>query len=147
MSINFSLFRGGQCIWEAGCWLKMGEGGGRRGEICLGCGRLTSYRDVGGRIKMITRRRDVAEKQVWDAGGEGKNVWDVGMPIIKTMGGGRQVKKVKKVKNNSGRRDAGGRVKMAVGGGMQDKNEAGGGMLHPCVPPPKKKDVPKNGED
>ena len=48
----------------------MGEGGGRRGEICLGCGRLTSYRDVGGRIKMITRRRDVAEKQVWDAGGE-----------------------------------------------------------------------------
>ena len=56
---------------------------------------------------MIMRRRDVAEKQVWDAGGEGKNVWDVGMPIIKTMGGGRQVKKVKKVKNNSGRRDAG----------------------------------------
>ena len=84
---------------------------------------------------MITRRRDVAEKQVWDAGGEGQNVWDVRMPIIKTMGGGRQVKKVKKVKNNGGRRDAGGRVKMAVGGGMQDKNEAGGGMLHPCVPP------------
>ena len=48
----------------------MGEGGGRRGEICLGCGRSTSYRDVGGRIKMITRRRDVAEKQVWDVGGE-----------------------------------------------------------------------------
>ena len=85
---------------------------------------------------MITRRRDVAEKQVWDAGSEDKNVWDVRMPIIKTMGGGRQVKKVKKVKNSSGRREAGGRVKMALGGGMQDKNEAGGGMLHPCVPPP-----------
>ena len=84
---------------------------------------------------MITRRRDVAEKQVWDAGGEGKNVWDVGMSIIKTMGGGRQVKKVKMVKNSSGRREAGGRVKMALGGGMQGKNEAGGGMLHPCVPP------------
>ena len=81
----------------------MGEGGGRRGEICLGCGRLTSYRDVGGRIKMITRRRDVAEKQVWDAGGEGKNVWDVGMPIIKTMGGGRQVKKSKRSKIVVGR--------------------------------------------
>ena len=85
---------------------------------------------------MITRRRDVAEKQVWDAGGEGKNVWDVGMPIIKTTGGRRQVKTVKKVKNSSGRREAGGRVKLALGGGMQDKNEAGGGMLHPCVPPP-----------
>ena len=24
---------------------------------------------------------------------------------------------------------------MALGGGMQDKNEEGGGMLHPCVPP------------
>ena len=116
--MNYPLSEGGQCIWEAGCWLKMGEGGGRRGEICLGCGRSTSYRDVGGRNKMIMRRRDVAEKQVWDAGGEGKTVWDVGMPIIKTMGGGRQVKKVKKVKNNSGRRDAGGRVKMALGGGM-----------------------------
>ena len=29
----------------------------------------------------------------------------------------------------------GGRVRMALGGGMQDKNEAGGGMLYPCVPP------------
>ena len=83
---------------------------------------------------MITRRRDVAEKQVWDAGGEGKNVWDVGMPIIKTTGGRRQVKNVKKVKKSSGRQEAGGRVKLALGGGMQDKNEAGGGMLHPCVP-------------
>ena len=100
-------------------------------------GRLRAFsrRDAGGHNVMITRRRDVAEKQVWDAGGEGKNVWDVGMPIIKTMGGGRQVKKVKKVKNSSGRREAGGRVKMALGGGMQDKNEAGGGMLYPCVPP------------
>ena len=44
-------------------------------------------------------------------------------------------KKVKKVKNSSGRREAGGRAKMALGGGMQDKNEEGGGMLHPCVPP------------
>ena len=96
----------------------MGEGGGRRGEIYLGCGRLTSYRDVGGSSKMITRRRDVAEKQVWDAGGEGKNVWDVGMPIIKTTGGRRQVKNVKKVKNSSGRREVGGRVKLALGGGM-----------------------------
>ena len=85
---------------------------------------------------MITRKRDVAGKQVWDAGGEGKNVWDVGMPIIKTTGGRRQVKNVKKVKNSSGRREAGGRAKMALGGGMQDKNEAGGGMLHPRVPPP-----------
>ena len=84
---------------------------------------------------MITRRQDVAEEQVWDAGGEEKNVWDVGMPIIKTTGGRRQVKNVKKVKNSSGRREAGGRAKMALGGGMQDKNEAGGGMLHPCVPP------------
>ena len=41
---------------------KMGEGGGRRGEIYLGCGRLTSYRDVGGRSKMITRRRDIGKK-------------------------------------------------------------------------------------
>ena len=24
---------------------------------------------------------------------------------------------------------------MALGGGMQDKNEVGGGMLYPCVPP------------
>jgi hypothetical protein len=31
---------------------------------------------------VITRRRDVAEKQLWDAGGEDKNVWDVEMPII-----------------------------------------------------------------
>ena len=57
------------------------------------------------------------------------------MPIIKTTGGRRQVKNVKKVKNSSGRREAGVRVKLALGGGMQDKNEAGGGMLHPCVPP------------
>ena len=56
------LSGGGQCIWEAGCWLKMGEGGGRRGEIYLGCGRLTSYRDVGGCSKMITRRRDIGKK-------------------------------------------------------------------------------------
>ena len=80
---------------------------------------------------MITRRRDVAEKQVWDAGGEGKNVWDVGMPIIKAMGGGRQVKTVKKVKNSSVRQEAGGRVKMALRGGMHAKNEAGGRMLYP----------------
>ena len=24
---------------------------------------------------------------------------------------------------------------MALGGGMQDENEVGGGMLYPCVPP------------
>ena len=24
---------------------------------------------------------------------------------------------------------------MALGGGMQDKNEVGGGMWYPCVPP------------
>ena len=28
-----------------------------------------------------------------------------------------------------------GRVKMALGGGMQDKKEAGGGTLYPCPPP------------
>ena len=33
---------------------------------------------------MITRRRDVGEKEVWDAGGEGKNVWDVGVPTQNT---------------------------------------------------------------
>ena len=63
-----------------------------------------------------------------------KNVWDVAMPIIKTMGGGRQVKKVKKVKNSSGKGEVGGRVKMALRGGMQNKNKAGGEMVHPCVP-------------
>ena len=51
------------------------------------------------------------------------------------MGGGRQVKKVKKVKNSSGKGEVRGRVKMALGGGMQDKNEAKCWMLHPCVPP------------
>ena len=121
------ISRGGQCIWEAGCWLKMGEGGGRRGEICLGCGRSTSYRDVGGRIKMITRRRDVAEKQVWDAGGEGKNVWDVGMPIIKTMGGGRQVKKSKrsKIVVGGGRREGGQKWHWEAGCRTKMKREAG----------------------
>ena len=38
---------------------------------------------------MITRRRDVAEKQLWDAGGEDKNVWDAEMHL------------------NNGRREAG----------------------------------------
>ena len=72
---------------------------------------------------MITRRRDVAEKQVWDAGGEGKNVWDVGMPIIKTMGGGRQVKKSKrsKIVVGGGRRVKKSKMsKMVVGGGMRE---------------------------
>ena len=36
---------------------------------------------------MTTRRRDIGEKQVQDAGDEGKIVWDVGIPIIKVMGG------------------------------------------------------------
>ena len=78
--------RGGQCIWEAGCWQKIGEGGGRRHQIHLGCGRLTFYRDVGGCDKMITRRRDVGENQVWDVGDEGKNMWDVGFSYNGTCG-------------------------------------------------------------
>ena len=80
------LNRGGQCIWEAGCWQKIGEGGGRRRQIHLGCGRLTFYRDVGSCDKMITRRRDVGENQVWDVGDEGKNMWDVGFSYNGTCG-------------------------------------------------------------
>ena len=77
---------GGQCIWEAGYWQKTGEGGGRRHQIHLGCGRLTFYRDVGGCDKMITRRRDVGENQVWDVGDGGKNMWDVGFSYNGTCG-------------------------------------------------------------
>ena len=76
---------------------------------------------------MITRRRDVAEKQVWDAGGEGKNVWDVGMPIIKTMGGGRQVKKSKrsKIVVGGGRREGGQKWHWEAGCRTKMKREAG----------------------
>ena len=49
---------------------------------------MTSYRDVGGCDKLLTQRRDVGEKQVWDVGDEGKkpvgygiflqqNLWEV----------------------------------------------------------------------
>ena len=81
-NLHRTFDRGGRYILEAGCWLKLGKGGGRRLEIHL---RAFSRRDAGGRNVMITRRRDVAEKQVWDSGGEAKNVWDAGMPIIETM--------------------------------------------------------------
>ena len=88
---------------------------------------------------MITRRRDVAEKQVWDAGGEGKNVWDVGMPIIKTMGGGRQVKKSKrsKIVVGGGRREGGQKWHWEAGCRTKMKREAG--CCTPVSPPLSKK--------
>ena len=81
---------GGQCIWEAGVWPKSGEGAGGDLKFIWDMGgrlREFSRRDVGVHSVMITRRRDVGKKQVWDAGCEGKNVWDVGIPIAKAMGG------------------------------------------------------------
>ena len=52
-------------------------------------GRLREFsrRDAGGHNVIITRSRDVGKNQVWDAGCEGKNVLDVGIPITKAMGG------------------------------------------------------------
>ena len=60
------------------------NGRGRREATSNPCGMWEvdilsgGWEAVGGCDKMITRRRDVGEKQVWDVGDEEKNLWDEG---------------------------------------------------------------------
>ena len=82
--------RGGTVHLGGGMLAKNGRG--RREATSNPCGMLEvdilsgGWEAVGGCDKMITRRRDVGEKQVWDVGDEEKNLWDEGFSYTGTCG-------------------------------------------------------------